>query len=136
MTCSSVPSMSDSLVFASYDKTLEKMWHRRCSLLAHTTGFSYSSQIHLLIEQSHLSYHEDGPSLCTEFSPPLVTCPLPSASEVNPPQVTYHAFPPPYKLAIRTSYLDCANSGSGTRQRIYRKLLRCYVRNIKTHWHF
>ena len=38
-------------------------------------------------------------SLCTEFSPPLVTCPPPSASEGKSPQVVYHAFPPPYKLA-------------------------------------
>ena len=38
-------------------------------------------------------------SLCTEFSPPLVTCTPPSASEMKCPGVTYHAFPPPFKLA-------------------------------------
>jgi N-glycosylase/DNA lyase len=38
-------------------------------------------------------------SLCTEFSPPLVTCPPPSASDNKSPEVTYHAFPPPHKLA-------------------------------------
>jgi N-glycosylase/DNA lyase len=38
-------------------------------------------------------------SLCTQFSPPLVTCPLPSAPEGESPQITYHAFPPPSKLA-------------------------------------
>ena len=38
-------------------------------------------------------------SLCTEFSPPLVTCPPPSASEGESTPVTYHAFPPPSKLA-------------------------------------
>jgi len=38
-------------------------------------------------------------SLCTEFSPPLVTCSLPSESEGMSPPVTYHAFPPPHKLA-------------------------------------
>lgn len=38
-------------------------------------------------------------SLCTEFSPPLVTCTPPAASNEESPEVTYHAFPPPYKLA-------------------------------------
>lgn len=37
---------------------------------------------------------------------------------------------------IRTSYLDYANSGSGTGRSIYRRLLSFCAKNIKTHWHF
>jgi hypothetical protein len=37
---------------------------------------------------------------------------------------------------IRMSYLDCAHSGSGTGQSIYRRLLSCCAKHTKIHWHF
>jgi len=99
MTCSGVLSMRDSLVFASYDKTLGKMWHRGCSLSAHILAFLTLLRF-ICSSNNHISrITKMVLSLCTEFSPPLITCPSPPASEGKSSQVTYHAFPPPYKLA-------------------------------------